>query len=601
MPDSTDLLLITVLLEGSETSAEVRNISVTKSINKVSWAEVHFNDGSKSSESFDNTDSGDFDPGKSIEIKAGYGSSETTIFKGIIMNLSVIIDPLSGPSMAVKCKDESVKSTLGRKNAYFLKSKDSAIISKILGDYSFSSSVDSTETEYDEVIQYGATDWDFVLSRAEINGLVVVTDDGNFDVKKPAVSDTEVATINYGDNLIDMDLAVNSNDQAQSVNAAAWDPSSQALVTGASEEPSVNEEGSITGKKLSDVISADAQLQTNLPLTDSTLKEWANAKLLKARLSRFSGHVVCNGNASIKPNTLVKLEGVSKTLNGKLYVGSVTHNLQDGNWETELGIGINAHWFVEETEVNEPRANGRIPAINGLQIGVVKKIDSDPNDEFRVQVTLPLIQSSDDGIWARLSTFYASNEVGAFFYPEVGDEVVLGFLDDHPDAPIVLGSLYSKTNVAPETPDEDNTHKTLVTKSKMKLDFDDDKKIITIVTPGENTIVISDEDKGITITDQNNNQIQMNEDGVTIESKKAMTLKAADDLEISASGITIKADNATNIKGTDIEAKASSGLTLEGTNTTVKASAALSAEGSASAEFKASGNTTIKGAMVSIN
>lgn len=596
-----DLLLITVLLEGSETSAEVRNISITKSINKVSWAEVYFNDGSKSSESFDNTDSGDFDPGKSIEIKAGYGSSETTIFKGIIMNLSVIIDPAQGPSMAVKCKDESVKSTLGRKNAYFLKSKDSAIISKILGDYSFSSSVDSTDIEYDEVIQYGATDWDFILSRAEINGLVVVTDDGNFNVKEPAVSDSEVATINYGDNLIDMDLAVNSNDQAQAVNAASWDPESQAIVTGTSEEPSVNEEGSITGKTLSDVISADAQLQTNLPLTDSTLKAWANAKLLKARLSRFSGHVICNGDASIKPNTLVKLEGVSKTLNGKLYVGSVTHHLEGGNWETELGIGLNAQWFVEEVDVNEPRANGRIPAINGLQIGVVKKIDSDPNDEFRVQVTLPLIQSGDDGIWARLSSFYASNGVGAFFYPEVGDEVVLGFLDDHPDAPIILGSLYSKKNVAPETPDEDNTHKTLLTKSKMKLDFDEDKKIITIVTPGENTIVISDEDKGVTITDENKNQIQMNADGVTIESKKAMTLKAANDLEISASGITIKADNAVNIKGTDIEAKASSGLTLEGTNSTLKASAALSAQGSASAEFKASGNTTISGAMVSIN
>lgn len=602
MSGSIDLLFTTVLLKGKETSAVVKSIHVTKSINKIAFAEVVLNDGSKAAESFENSDSGNFDPGTAIEIKAGYDSSEETIFKGIIVSLSVVIDAEYGPSIAIKCKDEAIKTTLERKNAYFLKSKDSDIISKVLGDYSFSSSVDSTTIKYDEIIQYGANDWDFVLSRAEINGLVVVTDDGTFNVKKPAVSGSPVATITYGDTLIDMDLALNSNEQVQAVNAVAWDPESQAIVKGASEEPTVNAEGNIDGKKLSSVLSANAELQTNLPLTSDALKSWANAKLIKNRLSRFNGHVMCNGNAAIKPNTLVKLVGVSKALNGNLFVGSVYHSLEDGAWTTELGIGVDAQWFVEENKVDALKASGRLPAMNGLQIGVVKKIDSDPNDEFRVQVTLPLIQSSDDGIWARLSTFYASNGFGAFFYPEVGDEVILGFLDDHPSAPIILGSVYSKKNVAPLTPDAENTHKTLLTKSKLEIDFNEEDKIITIQTPGKNIIVISDKDKGVTITDQNNNQIQMNDSGVTIESKSAMTIKAADDLTISAKGITMKADQAVSIQGgTDVTVKASSALNLQGLNATLKASASLTAQGEASAEFKASGNTTIKGAMVSIN
>jgi Rhs element Vgr protein len=602
MSDSIDLLLITVLLKGKETSATVKSINVTKSINKISWAEVILNDGSKAAESFENSDSGNFDPGTAIEIKAGYESSEDTIFKGIIMSLSVIVDPEDGPTISIKCKDEAVKSTLERKNAYFLKSKDSDIISKVLGDYSFTSSVDSTTVQNEEVIQYGAYDWDFVLSRAEINGLVVITDDGSFNVKKPAVSGSTVATITYGDTLIDMNLGLNSNDQVQAVNAVSWDPDTQALVKGASEEPTVNAEGNIDGKKLSAVISANAQLQTNTPLKDNALKAWANAKLIKNRLSRFSGHVMCNGNAAIKPNTLVKLVGVSKALNGDLFVGSVHHVLEDGAWTTELGIGIDAQWFVEENNVDSLKAGGRLPAMNGLQIGVVKKIDSDPNEEFRVQVTLPLIQSSDDGIWARLSTFYASNGFGAFFYPEVGDEVILGFLDDHPSAPIILGSVYSKKNAPSQTPNEDNTHKNFLTKSKLEIDFNEEDKIITIQTPGKNIIVISDKDKGVTITDQNENQIKMDDSGVTIESKKAMTIKAADDLTISAKGITIKADQAVSMQGgTNVTVKASSALNLEGLNSTLKASASLTAQGEASAEFKASGNTTIKGAMVSIN
>lgn len=602
MSESVDLLFSTVLLEGKETAAIVKSIHITKSINKIAFAEVVLNDGSKSSESFENSDSGNFDPGKAIEIKAGYDATEDTIFKGIIISLSVVIDAEHGPSIAIKCKDEAVKTTLERKNAYFLSSKDSDIISTVLGDYSFASSVDSTSIKYDEIIQYGAYDWDFVLSRAELNGLVVVTDDGTFNVKKPAVSDSSVATITYGDTLIDMNLSLNSNDQVQAVNAVSWDPENQTIVKASSEEPTVNEEGNINGKKLSAVISANAELQTNLPLSSDALESWANAQLIKNRLSRFSGHVMCNGNAGIKPNSLVKLVGVSKALNGNLFVGSVHHSLEDGAWTTELGIGIDAQWFVEENKVNSLKASGRLPAMNGLQIGVVKKIDSDPNDEFRVQVTLPFIQSSDDGIWARLSTFYASNGFGAFFYPEVGDEVILGFLDDHPSAPIILGSVYSKKNAPAQTPDEENTHKNFLTKSKLEIDFNEEDKVITIQTPGKNVIVISDEDKGITITDENENQIKMDDSGISIESKSAMIIKAADDLTISAKSITMKADQAVSIQGgTDVGVKASSALNLQGTNATLKASAALTAQGEASAEFKASGNTTIKGAMVSIN
>lgn len=601
MAESLDLLSTTLLLEGTESKAKVQHISITKSINKVSFAEVHLNDGSKSKESFTNCDSGNFDPGKKIEIKAGYDSKEETIFKGVITSLSVVVDATEGPSMVIYCKDEAIKATQGRKNAYFLKSKDSAIMSKVLGNYSFSSSVDSTSVQYDEIIQYGATDWDFVLSRAEINGLVVTTDDGTMSVKKPAVSGSAVATITYGDDLIDMDLSLQSTEQFKTVNAAAWDPENQKIVKGASEEPSVNKEGSIDGKKLSAVVGANAELQSNLPLTSDSLKAWANAQLLKARLSRIQGTIVCNGNAKIKPNTVVKLAGVSKTLNGNVFVGSIVHELEDGAWKTEIGVGINAEWFVKENKVDALKASGRLPAMNGLQIGVVKKIDSDPNNEFRVQVTLPLIQTSDDGIWARLSSFYASSGIGAFFYPEVGDEVVLGFLDDHPSAPIILGSLYSKKNKAPQTPDDKNSHKTILTKSKMELDFNEEDKIITIQTPGKNIITISDKDKGITITDENKNQIQMNKDGVTIESKKAMTLKAANDLEISAKGITIKAQNALTAQGSDATVKAQNGLTLQGTNSTLKASASLQASGGASAELKASGSMTIKGAMVSIN
>ena len=62
-----------------------------------------------------------------------------------------------------------------------------------------------------------------------------------------------------------------------------------------------------------------------------------------------------------------------------------------------------------ENSIRTLQAADRIPAINGLHIGKVKKIASDPEKGFRVQVTLPLMESPNEGVWARLSTFYASS------------------------------------------------------------------------------------------------------------------------------------------------------------------------------------------------
>jgi hypothetical protein len=106
----------------------------------------------------------------------------------------------------------------------------------------------------------------------------------------------------------------------------------------------------------------------------------------------------------------------------------------------------------------------------------------------------------------------------------------------------------------------------------MKIEFDDDKKIITLETPGGNKITIDDDGKQIALVDQNSNKITMDKDGITIESAK--------DIIFKASSGDIKAD---------------------GTNIELKASASMKAEGSASAEFSASGTTTVKGAMVQIN
>jgi len=253
--------------------------------------------------------------------------------------------------------------------------------------------------------------------------------------------------------------------------------------------------------------------------------------------------------------------------------------LMEGTWYTSLQFGHTPEWFYNEFETVDSQASGLVPGIHGLQIGIVTKLENDPDGEDRIQVVLPMINEKTNGIWARLASLDAGTERGWVFRPEIGDEVIVGFVNDDPRDAVVLGMLYSSKHPAPVAPKDDNHEKGLVSRSNMRIWLDDDKKIMTLDTPGGNKIEISEDGKSITIEDQNNNKIMMNDGGIEINSPK--------DIKITATG--------------SIEAKATKDFNIEGTNVAAKANAEFKAEGNAGAKLTTSAIAEIQGSMVKIN
>ncbi|MCW2482439.1 phage baseplate assembly protein V, partial [Candidatus Symbiopectobacterium sp. NZEC135] len=293
------------------------------------------------------------------------------------------------------------------------------------------------------------------------------------------------------------------------------------------------------------------------------------------------------GNASATINSLLELAGVGERYNGPHYVGGIHHSIEKGQWITTAELGMSAMWSAEHRDIGAPPASGYLPPVDGLQIGVVTKLDGDPDSNYRIQIKIPTLNSEANLIWVRLATYYASSGCGNFFIPEVGDEVIIGCINQDPSNPIILGSLYSSKNKMPEEITSDNHIKTIVTKSKMKIIFDDENSVMTLKTPNGNSIVISDKDKSITLTDQNSNVISLDKDGIAITSSKDITLSAKGSVKIDSSrDTTIKATGDAKISALNVSAQANTGLTLKG---------------NATAELSCSGMTTIKGALVKIN
>jgi hypothetical protein len=152
---------------------------------------------------------------------------------------------------------------------------------------------------------------------------------------------------------------------------------------------------------------------------------------------------------------------------------------------------------------------------------------------------------------------------------------------------LIVGSLYSSQRTAPFTPDQPNTNKAIVSNKQLKITMDDVKKVIEIRTPGGHVVTMSDDQKSITIVDSNSNKMEMTSSGISISSPGDITIKATGQIQMQAQ--------------TNISIKATANLDMEGLNVSAKAQVALSAQGQAQAEFSASGQTTVRGAIVMIN
>lgn len=586
--EETNLISFDILSSGKAIPShyEIFSIHTEQYLNRIAEAEIVVLDGDLSNQTFEVTDSDVFKPGAEIEIKLGYNSKNESVFKGVVVKQMIKLDG-QGSRLHVICKDKAMQLTINRNNTILTDSTDSAAIESILGKTHLSSSVASTTVRHKEIVQYDTTDWDFIVNRAEINGLVVFTDSGKLKVAKPEVSGSPALQLQYGHDIIDFDVEIDATYQYSDVQGNAWDMSTQSVISASSTEPTVNEQGDITGAKLASVLDAGTR---NLNSTEGSeqddVKQWADAALLKSRLSRFRGGVTFQGSSLAKVNSTIKFQGVSNRFNGNAYISGVVHSLEDGLWNTEVKLGLSPEWFIEKHQEAAPAASGLIPGIRGLQTGIVKKTYEDPDNQFRIQVEIPILGAEGKKVWARLATFYTGNTFGSYFIPEIDDEVILGFMNDDPRFPVILGSVFSSSIPAPETANEKNSIKTLVTKSKLQLKFDDENKVITLQTPGGNTIVISDQDQGITITDLNSNKIEMNSAGIHME---------------SVADITLKATNSVNIKGTSISLDGDESISSKSGTVSITGELSTSITGNAECTVSSSGEMSIKGAMVSVN
>lgn len=528
---------------------DVVSIDIIKEANRIPRAQLVLIDGNAAEQPVAVSDTDSFKPGQPVEIKLRYEDApnqEVSVFKGLVVGQRVEAST-RGTLLTVELKDAAVKLTFARKSAVYLDQSDNQIIGQILKQASLTQgTIAATQAMHKELVQYYCTDWDFLLARAEANGLLVVVDNETVSILDPAMTGTASHTFTYGlDELFDFEIEADALHQYGDVEGIAWDGKNQKPTSPTRAAQFKLAQGNLDARKIAGELGAKtAMLRSLVPLDLKELQSWADGTLVRSRLSMLRGRIGTAGLGQVQLLDVIELASIGSRFNGKTLVTGIRHRVDQDGWRTDIQFGLAAERFVERPDIADIPAAGLLPAIHGLQIGIVDKFQEDPDKEFRVRVTVPAIDAQKGVIWARLAAPNAGKGHGTFFYPEPGDEVVLGFLNDDPRQAVILGAVYGSKNKPPPNVmplSNKNEKKAIVSKAGSIIGFvDSNKASVFIQTPAQNKLLLDDTDEGVFISDQHGNTITMNKDGIVFKSAGDLKIEASGNVEIKGKKIDVK-------------------------------------------------------------
>ena len=188
-----------------------------------------------------------------------------------------------------------------------------------------------------------------------------------------------------------------------------------------------------------------------------------------------------------------------------------------------------------------PDSDGRL---YGVVVGIVTN-NQDPQGMHRVKVRFPWLSQDDESNWARVAAAMAGNDRGAYFLPEVDDEVLVAFEHGSVEHPFVIGSLWNGKDKMPENNSAGtNDNRGFKSRSGHVIRLGDKsggESIEIIDKTGNNRIVITSNGNKIDIQAQGDisitsstGKLTMSAVGVEIQSQTDVKITANTTIDVNA-------------------------------------------------------------------
>ncbi len=242
---------------------------------------------------------------------------------------------------------------------------------------------------------------------------------------------------------------------------------------------------------------------------------------------------------------------------------------------------------------------------SGLGTLLAAKVKDNSQDNVKGTVDITLLSYDTAGQEIKevpILRPYAGKDYGFYYQPEKDDIVLVGFIGNSMQKPIVLGCLYpANADFINQSFIKENTKRHFKWKQGFEYtESDEDKKqSLTVASPKGLTQIIEDENETVTLKDKDGkNLLKIDCKGGAIEltADKKITLKAGKKCTVTIDGqggsIEIKADKITLTATQQVEIKGNTAVNLSG--------AQAKLEGKSMVEIKSSAMVQVSGSIIKL-
>ena len=411
--------------------------------------------------------------------------TETTIFDGIVVEVALRREVWGSYSAVLRGASSSWLIDHSPRYALF----GTASVQSVAGQLGASCELPD-QAGPAEYIQYGETNWQFLLRLADDNGGWVRSGLGGTELRNsfdPAVP------LPFRGELGLLEFSVEGELAPAKVAAAQYDPAvfQSQLWPGEAKAPTFEPAGQHMGA----AAASGSGSQSLLGSTSRSRSATSAAMQARAQADaeRAQGAAVLGRGTSREP-TLTAGGAITignlADANGTWYLTEVVHRWTPREYMNDFVATPWKQWHGAQRP--EPAR------AHGVQVGRVVA-NHDPDQRGRLAVSL-FWQEGGAMLLAPMSSLHCGAGFGLTATPEVGDEVLVGFTDGDPERPVILGSLWNGVHQPPReqfaTADEsdNNLVKRLMTRSGLRIHIVDTpgQESISLATPRSNHLLMSE-------------------------------------------------------------------------------------------------------------
>lgn len=300
-----------------------------------------------------------------------------------------------------------------------------SLVQEVAAEIGVRASVPHIKLNWDRFYQYQQDDLALITHLAAQYGYYLTMRDNHLHlITLEGMGATH--TLKLGGNLSQVAIEANANEATDEVAATGWNTSRMEMHTTVVKN---GRSGRHIPTKSSEIRAAGQRrhylVNENTPNQDHAVA-LAQAELDYRTATEVTLRGETSGNPLLQPGARVRVEGVERPFVGSYVLTEVTHDLQAGEYTTQIST---APPILPERNQTDIATFGEVTHIN------------DPANAGRVRVTLPTYNGIETD-WMNVVMPGAGPSKGFIMLPDKGDKVLVILTQGNPGQGIVVGGLF---------------------------------------------------------------------------------------------------------------------------------------------------------------